>query len=781
MKKAGILFITMLQILLILPFAIQPETVLAEVMAEEAMTEVSVPKYPSVPHMSLEDYPEVDGSLACIPLMQALVMEVTGCTQREAEDSLKDFSNTNPSYERLMAGEADLILSYEASADTKDFLTEAEASGDNAIELQPVGRDALVFITNAGNPVTELSTQQIHDIYKGEITNWREVGGEDIEIRAFQRRENSGSQTLMRLLLMGDETIPEKQMISISEMEGLLNTVMEYDNSSNALGYSVYYYASVMMGNDRLKFLAVNGISPNNDTIRSGAYTLSHPFWCGISRKSSENALIIRDWLLSEEGQRFVEDHGYVGAGSAGAEDPKEGSSSSPASGSQLFDPDLYLGIAAGTYRSAGGEAPDMMIRYYDSTGAFRGEAVGSVDYFTGTFRVIQKGRLMYSYKEDDVVILRTEDLGEVCRYDRDEQFSGRVCEATEHVGILSRDGSHLVIYDRDGQIFADLKTAGPAIVSADPTAEDTGSEQPERTDLVIYEPEGYLYVCLTAGNRTLLKALIRDDGSVLTSEDPSFPELLRTKQACSFIGKNLIFRDEPDGYLIADPEGNVLVKAAQIHRAEHSGYVVISALDRADFAALRQGDGWVILDETLTIAGTISDQDLDPYGHLRYAQGTIIGLPCEALGGLASTDILTYLRQKVPAAKIPGGYRVFDDLGSFLPDPGEGWELSDFSDSFILQRSADIQRVVRRSDGQILLETAQQVYLQNTSFVVQRDYMDPESMTVIYDEDMQVLYTCKERIFTCMEDLYYLHRGPWAGVTDAHGTWLLRELQYDE
>ena len=103
-------------------------------------------------------------------------------------------------------------------------------------------------------------------------------------------------------------------MISIAEMEGLLNTVMEYDNSANAIGYSVYYYASVMMGNDDLKFLAVDGVAPDNDTIRSGEYKLTNPFYCGISNKSSENAVKIRDWLLTEEGQSFVEDCGYVPA-----------------------------------------------------------------------------------------------------------------------------------------------------------------------------------------------------------------------------------------------------------------------------------------------------------------------------------------------------------------------------------------------------------------------------------------------------------------------------------
>ena len=266
-------------------------------------------KYPDIPQMAYEDYPETDGSLACVPLMEALIKAVTGCTEEQAEESLTRFSNTNPSYGRLQEGEADLILSYEASRDTKERLNDLEG-----LDLQPVGKDALVFIVNASNPVDSLTKEQIRDIYTGKITNWAEVGGEDAPIKAFQRREDSGSQTLMRLLLMGNEEIPEKQMTVISEMEGLIDAVMEYDNSANAIGYSVYFYASVMNSHANLKFLAVDGTAPDNDTIRSGEYTLANPFYCGVSGNSSENALLLRDWLISDEGQAFVEECGYVAA-----------------------------------------------------------------------------------------------------------------------------------------------------------------------------------------------------------------------------------------------------------------------------------------------------------------------------------------------------------------------------------------------------------------------------------------------------------------------------------
>ena len=462
------------------------------------------------------------------------------------------------------------------------------------------------------------------------------------------------------------------------------------------------------------------------------------------------------------------EESGDTAAVSAGDQEPP-----------QLFDPNLYLGIAAGTYRSAGGEASQMMIRYYDSSGAFHGEAPGTVDYYLGTFNVIEKGRLLLDADNDDIVIRRTEDFEEVCRFRREERYAGRTCEAGEHIGILSGDGTNLVIYDRDGQLCADLETAAPDASAA-------AADWSERTDLVIYEPEGYLYVRLTKGAQVLLEALVGEDGSVQSFEESSFPETLREKKVCGCIGKNLVVRDGEDRYHIVNPKGEVLYKDVILHWAENTrttfSYVLTDTHDKADFAAFRKGENWQILDEKLAEVGTITDTDLDKNGRLQYADGTIIGLPCEELGGIRSTDTLQYLRRKVPAAKIQGGYRIANELSGFLPDPEEGWKLVSFSDSFIQETDTDgQQRVARRGDGQILCETDRMIFLQNNSFVVEEDFMDPDSKTVIYDANGEELYSSDGRIFPCMDDWYFLHRGPWAGAVDAKGRWILRELQYDE
>ncbi|MBQ1310732.1 MAG: substrate-binding domain-containing protein, partial [Blautia sp.] len=225
-------------------------------------------------------------------------------------ETMSDFTNTNPCYLQLAEGNRDILLAYEPAEETKQQLLRYAP-----LDMQPIGKDALVFIVNKENPVESVTTDQIRAIFTGEIRNWKEVGGADMEIAAFRRPETSGSQTMLRKLLLGDAQMIDEQMETVPSMEGIIDRIRDYDNSANALGYSVYYYASAMYGQEDLKFLKIDGVEPDNDTIRSGEYPLVNPFYAVVNEQSSENALRLRDWLRTEEGQAFVEECGYVGAG----------------------------------------------------------------------------------------------------------------------------------------------------------------------------------------------------------------------------------------------------------------------------------------------------------------------------------------------------------------------------------------------------------------------------------------------------------------------------------
>ena len=256
--------------------------------------------------------PRLDGSTANIPLALLMLQRVAGLSAEEA-DTLVNFSTTPYAYAALVAGTADLLLVYEAD----ESLQAAIASSDIKLESYPIGYDALVFLTNTGNPVAGLTTAQIQDIYQGKITNWNEVGGEDKSIEAYQRPQTSGSQALMCKLVMGDLPLMEAPVDRYPhEMSGLVDVLATYKNTANALGYSVYYYAKNMYSTPELKMLAVDGVQPDNAAIADGSYPFVNPFFAIIRADEPENspARQMLAWIRSSDGRQTILDAGYVAA-----------------------------------------------------------------------------------------------------------------------------------------------------------------------------------------------------------------------------------------------------------------------------------------------------------------------------------------------------------------------------------------------------------------------------------------------------------------------------------
>lgn len=257
--------------------------------------------------ITLDNYPVVDGSTATIPLAIGLVKAITGCSDAQAEESI-NFNKTDPSYYALSQGKSDLLLVYAPAQKTVD-----ELDVFNTMDVREIGLDALVFIVNEDNPVESLTADQIRGIYSGKINNWKEVGGADIEIVPFQRPELSGSQTLMLSLMMKDTPMmtPTTELVSES-MADIIQDIAAYNNSANALGYSVYYYAKNMYTQPGLKFIAVDGVLPSNETINSRDYGYVNAFYGIIPLAPKPEARALLDWLLTQDGQLLLQDCGYV-------------------------------------------------------------------------------------------------------------------------------------------------------------------------------------------------------------------------------------------------------------------------------------------------------------------------------------------------------------------------------------------------------------------------------------------------------------------------------------
>lgn len=266
------------------------------------------------PLFSVENYPKVDASLATQPLTNAFIKNFTG---EEVNPEELDYTNTHPGYVRLINDEVDLIVVTEPS---EEELALAKEKGVE-LEVVPVVKEGFVFYVNGENEVDNLSLEQIQKIYTGEITNWKQVGGSDSAIKAFQRPENSGSQTGMLSLVMKGLNLMEAPKENLVEtMAQIINLVSDYDNGRNSIGYSYYYYATTMYDEidsevaQGIKLLGVNGVKPNNKTIQDGSYPIQTAYYIVINKNEPENSdtrKLVKA-MLSERGQQVAEEAGYV-------------------------------------------------------------------------------------------------------------------------------------------------------------------------------------------------------------------------------------------------------------------------------------------------------------------------------------------------------------------------------------------------------------------------------------------------------------------------------------
>ena len=259
-----------------------------------------------------DNFPRMDGSTSTAPLAQAVATVLLG-EPREAVANLVDFNRTTESFRNLANGLCDILI---VSEPAPEVFVELEEMGFE-IELAPIALDALVFIVNADNPVNNLTHQQIRQIYTGRISNWSEVGGEDIEIVPFQRNAEAGSQVLMEKLVMDGQQMteaPTQHFMTAFGMGELITAMRGFDGSASAIGFTVFFFAEDMGMAEGLKILSVDGVMPNSDTIRSGAYPFINPYYVVIGANEAENspARIMWKWLQSEDGQKLVGLEGYV-------------------------------------------------------------------------------------------------------------------------------------------------------------------------------------------------------------------------------------------------------------------------------------------------------------------------------------------------------------------------------------------------------------------------------------------------------------------------------------
>ena len=164
--------------------------------------------------------------------------------------------------------------------------------------------DGIAVVVSPENPVSDLTIEQIADIYTGKITNWSEVGGNDAAIVLIGREAGSGTRDGFESITGTKDACQYRQ-----ELTSTGDVITTVSQNPDAIGY-----ASLAALKDNVKALTVGGVAPTEDTVKDGSYVIQRPFVLvtKTGAKLSENAQKFFDFALSAEAAQYITSAGAV-------------------------------------------------------------------------------------------------------------------------------------------------------------------------------------------------------------------------------------------------------------------------------------------------------------------------------------------------------------------------------------------------------------------------------------------------------------------------------------
>ena len=194
-----------------------------------------------------------------------------------------------------VSGAAHIGMSSRSLKDTEQHLWSVE-----------IAKDGLAVIVNPGNAITDLTLEQIRDIYTSQITNWYDLGGSDATIHIITREEGSGTRSAFEELVMGSRRITPKAIVQDSN--GAVRQLVADD--PNSIGF--ISLGLVDIGEKPVKALRLDGIVPSRESVIDGSYSLFRPFLFVVDGEPSGDVRKFIDYVLSPEGQRILSDEGLI-------------------------------------------------------------------------------------------------------------------------------------------------------------------------------------------------------------------------------------------------------------------------------------------------------------------------------------------------------------------------------------------------------------------------------------------------------------------------------------
>lgn len=208
------------------------------------------------------------------------------------------FTGSSAGVEAVTNGTADI-------GDVSRALTDEEKAG--GLVENVVAIDGIAVITDTANTATNLTTQQLKDIYTGKITNWSEVGGADQNIVVIGRESGSGTRDAFEEIL---DIADQCQLAQTLNETGAVAAAVQ--STPGAIGY-----ISLDALNDKVKALQLDGVAPSEETVKDGSYTLQRPFVMATKGEISEQSAQVQavfEFINSDAGQEVISSVGLVSA-----------------------------------------------------------------------------------------------------------------------------------------------------------------------------------------------------------------------------------------------------------------------------------------------------------------------------------------------------------------------------------------------------------------------------------------------------------------------------------
>ncbi len=203
--------------------------------------------------------------------------------------------NTISGLDQLSRGEVDVAGSARGPSPRR--------ANEQSLDFTPVAWDALVIVTSRHNPVRSLTLKQLHDIYYGKIHNWREVGGPNEPINVYAvASPTDGIEFSLRKLLYGRGNQPVAAPRLYINVKSL-----EQGVALDPAGMGVSTLSGVI-GNPKLKMLAIDGVHPSTANVANGRYPLYTPLYL-VTRSGHGQAQAFVDFASSAAGQRVLRQH----------------------------------------------------------------------------------------------------------------------------------------------------------------------------------------------------------------------------------------------------------------------------------------------------------------------------------------------------------------------------------------------------------------------------------------------------------------------------------------